>query len=327
MMNRFSTNDVPAELRKSYMQEVYGAVAGIDVSPLSEDIPLEGQSTLLSLPGIVVAKTAIGPCKAGRTRQQTADGDDDVVICLALQGGMTWSWRDERQLSAGQSYLGANNIPGFRIFSAPTTLIDVVIPRKLATSMIVDAESPRLFYNTPEMRLLASYTNAVIQEADELPAQSAQVVANHLRDLAALAVGARRDEAEIAQGRGVRAARLQAIRNDVMANLLNPALSAGWIAGRHQISERYLRELFADEGMRFTDFVLEKRLAYAFSLLTRVELSKSNVSNIAYEAGFSDLSWFNRTFRRRFGITPTEARVLAATIPSKQPPQIRRPLA
>ena len=190
MLQRFSTNDVPATMRKTYMQEVYGAVANIDVSPLSEDAPLEGKSAMLGLPGITIAQTSIGACKAGRTKQQTADGDDDVIICLALQGGMTWSWRDDRQLSAGQSYLGANDIPGFRIFPTPTTLIDVVIPRKLAMTMMRDAESPRQFYNTPEMRLLASYAQALIREAEDLPQQSAQVMANHLRDLAALAIGA-----------------------------------------------------------------------------------------------------------------------------------------
>ena len=104
MFHRFSTNDVPVPLRKSHMQEVYGAVANIDVSPISEDLPLEGTSEMLALPGVVVAKTMIGPCKAGRTKQQTADGDDDVIICLALQGDMTWSWRDDRTVSAGQSY-------------------------------------------------------------------------------------------------------------------------------------------------------------------------------------------------------------------------------
>lgn len=317
MFNKFSTNDVPPELRKTYMQEVYGAVANIDVSPISEDTPLEGTSAMLGLPGIVIARTSIGPCKAGRTRQQTADGDDDVILCMALQGGMTWSWRDDRQLTAGQSYLGSNDIPGFRIFPNPTTLIDVVIPRKLAVSMIGDAETPRQFHDSPEMRLLASYAQALIREADQLPEHSAQVVATHLRDLAALAIGAKRDVAEIASQRGVRAARLKEIKTDIGANLLNPALSATWIAGRHRISERYLRELFADEQKRFTDYVLDKRLARAFSLLSRTDGPQANIAAIAYEAGFSDLSWFNRTFRRRYGITPSEARELAATVPEK----------
>ena len=32
------------------------------------------------------------------------------------------------------------------------------------------------------------------------------------------------------------------------------------------------------------------------------------ISEIAYEVGFNDLSYFNRAFRRRFGHSPGEAR-------------------
>ena len=32
------------------------------------------------------------------------------------------------------------------------------------------------------------------------------------------------------------------------------------------------------------------------------------IGDIAYASGFSDISHFNRSFRRRFGLTPTAAR-------------------
>jgi AraC-like DNA-binding protein len=32
---------------------------------------------------------------------------------------------------------------------------------------------------------------------------------------------------------------------------------------------------------------------------------------VAYEAGFGDLSYFNRTFRRRYGATPSDVREAA----------------
>jgi len=35
---------------------------------------------------------------------------------------------------------------------------------------------------------------------------------------------------------------------------------------------------------------------------------EQDISTVALESGFSDISYFNRCFRRRFGATPTEVR-------------------
>jgi len=35
------------------------------------------------------------------------------------------------------------------------------------------------------------------------------------------------------------------------------------------------------------------------------------IGAIAFEAGFGDLSYFNRSFRRRYGISPSEVRAEA----------------
>jgi AraC-like DNA-binding protein len=34
------------------------------------------------------------------------------------------------------------------------------------------------------------------------------------------------------------------------------------------------------------------------------------IAEVAYEVGFNDLSYFNRSFRRRFGLSPREVREL-----------------
>ena len=35
------------------------------------------------------------------------------------------------------------------------------------------------------------------------------------------------------------------------------------------------------------------------------------VTDIAFDVGFGDLSYFNRTFRRRYGMTPSDLRAAA----------------
>jgi AraC-like DNA-binding protein len=54
--------------------------------------------------------------------------------------------------------------------------------------------------------------------------------------------------------------------------------------------------------------VLEQRLLLAHRLLCGIRGRKEKISTIAYDAGFRDLSYFNRSFRRRFGMTPSEWR-------------------
>jgi AraC-like DNA-binding protein len=60
--------------------------------------------------------------------------------------------------------------------------------------------------------------------------------------------------------------------------------------------------------MTFAEFVLEQRLLYAHRLLGNPGGREQKIAMIAYAAGFGDLSYFNRAFRRRFGMTPSDRR-------------------
>jgi AraC-like DNA-binding protein len=54
--------------------------------------------------------------------------------------------------------------------------------------------------------------------------------------------------------------------------------------------------------------VLEQRLLLARRFLLQESSRDRKVSDIAYTAGFNDLSYFHRAFRRRFGMTPSDMR-------------------
>jgi AraC-like DNA-binding protein len=55
-------------------------------------------------------------------------------------------------------------------------------------------------------------------------------------------------------------------------------------------------------------YLLEGRLALARQLLSNPRLAERTISSIASDAGFGDLSYFNRTFRRRYSVTPSDVR-------------------
>jgi AraC-like DNA-binding protein len=130
----------------------------------------------------------------------------------------------------------------------------------------------------------------------------------YVYDLMALALGATSEAAAIANGRGVRAARLNAVKADIAANLTSRDLSVAAVALRQGVTPRYIHMLFDGEGTTFSQFVLAERLAYAHRLLLDSGHAHQSIGAIAYASGFGDLSHFNHAFRRHYGATPSEVR-------------------
>ncbi len=86
-------------------------------------------------------------------------------------------------------------------------------------------------------------------------------------------------------------------------NLHDEGLSAKFVAVRFGISERYVFKLFAKRGLRFGSFVTSQRLE-TISAELRSRERRESISDLAYKWGFSDLSTFNRAFKKRFGQSP-----------------------
>jgi AraC-like DNA-binding protein len=74
------------------------------------------------------------------------------------------------------------------------------------------------------------------------------------------------------------------------------------------VTPRYIHRLFENEGLTFSSFVLGQRLSRAHRILSDPHLADRNISSVAFDVGFGDLSYFNRAFRRCYAATPTEIR-------------------
>jgi AraC-like DNA-binding protein len=87
---------------------------------------------------------------------------------------------------------------------------------------------------------------------------------------------------------------------------MTKSLSLMKVAKTMRISPRYVQRLLEMSGPSFTEQVNELRLQRAYISLARE--NKSRISDVALQAGFSDISRFNRPFRSRFGDTPKGVR-------------------
>ena len=135
------------------------------------------------------------------------------------------------------------------------------------------------------------------------------LTARHMIDLVALVLRTGPDETQLATPRvGYSEARLQLIQAHVLDRLDDNSLTIASVARRFGLSAKLVQRLFERAGMTFTGFVLEQRLLLARRLLSSLESRQDKIGAIAYAAGFGDLSYFNRAYRRRFGMTPSEWR-------------------
>jgi AraC-like DNA-binding protein len=88
----------------------------------------------------------------------------------------------------------------------------------------------------------------------------------------------------------------------VDSELSDPAFCSSAIAEALGISARYLQRVFAEVGTTPSRFLIARRLDAAAALLRRLD-KPCSVTDVALQCGFSDLSYFSRAFRRRFGLS------------------------
>src|SRR5439155_21437498 len=261
--------------------------------------------------GVSVQRSSV---TGGVAAQRTSDllSNDDVVLHIQETGRRTISQLGrEAIIDAGSAVLSSSSDVSTIVFPSLSRFVSIGVPRKLMLGLVPGLEDAFLRPLPPNsgiIRLLLSYADVLEEEDTQRTPELQHAVATHIHDLCALAIGTTREAAEIAEGRGLRAARLRTIKADIVRNLRDGDVSVTALAGRHHMSVRYIQRLFESEGTTLSQFVLGQRLAQVHRMLADPCHAHRTISAIVYDVGFGDLSTFNREFRRRFGATPSDVR-------------------
>lgn len=296
------TDEWPAHDRLAMFHQTF-AGDRIRVEP-SRHESLQIDVTLMKLPGLGLLWG-----RRSALRSEFEDGHDRLMFnfgrdALAKQFGREVILGPGDAIALSGADLGSLTT----LHKGPIATLE--FPQGALGAMLKDVDSSygrRIPKNSPALQLLRGYVDA-LHESQAMNTFALQPLAiSHIYDLAALALGATREAEEIAKGRGIRVARLHAIKTDILSDL-GREVSLSEIAVRHGVSPRYVRLLFEGEGTSFTEFVREERLRSAHAKLLSRRFDHLRISEIAYDVGFNDLSYFNRAFRRRYGHAPGEVR-------------------
>ncbi len=72
---------------------------------------------------------------------------------------------------------------------------------------------------------------------------------------------------------------------------------------------RYVQDLLQGSGTSITDRIMALRLDKASAMLVDDRNCMLKISDVAASCGFNELSYFHRSFRRRFGASPAKYRL------------------
>jgi AraC-like DNA-binding protein len=308
----FNTDVLPERDRfPAFCEGMFRHVIGADITQIGS-APFSGALDVRRAGAVGMARISVTPASITRQGSNLSDGNDAIVVQSWRRGsaGLTQSEHDSR-IAPGDVSIIDNARPARARVESAAQFWSLTIPRD---SIVASAQGPARIAGTQlinglDFQLLFRYLEEITVE-HLTDRRTAQLVGDHIIDLAAFALG--RPAIGSAREDGVREARRLAVLGEIERCSSDPALSAATIAALLGITPRYVHLLLEETGKSFTHHVLERRLDKASALLRDRRSYRRKIADIAVQVGFTDLSYFNRAFRRRFGATPSDIRAAAS---------------
>ena len=309
--SKFTTEDIPEADRIARWRDHHLSLGQIEPA---QDHPFEAREISCTLPMLHLMSLTLSASRIVRTR--VIEGNDEVALFVNRTGRAMISARGrEAPLAPGDGVLISCNDAMVYDRLSHGELLSIRVPRSVLSPVVVgidDAIMRPIPWHSETLKLLTYYAGTLI-DGNALAASFLRNLAvNHLHDLIALTLGATRDATGAANAEGLRASRLRAAKAYIVENSSWHDLSVGAVAAQLGVTPRYLQRLLEADGTTFSAFLLGQRLTRAYRMLCDLQFYSRPIGIIAYDVGFGDLSYFNRCFRRRYGVTPTDIREACA---------------
>jgi AraC-like DNA-binding protein len=281
---------VRLEPRRTADQPFEGAISKVDAVPIQVSLVTATRHTVLRLASHIALST-----------------DDLCFVNLQLEGLGRTTQRGYEQISGPGDLALADTTEPFEIANCHNfKLFCFAVPRQLLPKGLLDR--PRLNLSRTEAgralsRTLAGYAELYLIDCQH-PKTSALIGA-HVIDLISHAP-------EILTDSPVERVHVPVLMSMMLDHIDrrtdDPELCAATLAARFRCSERYVHRLFATTGRSVGEHVNEKRIAACTRKLLDHNSAHKTIAEIAFSAGFRDISHFNRLFKRSNGLTPREFR-------------------
>lgn len=233
--------------------------------------------------------------------------DDLCFVNLQIEGLGRTTQRDHEQTCAPGDLAVADTTEPFEIANCHNfKLFCFAVPRRLLPKQLLDR--PQLNLSRTETgralsKTLSGYAEICLTDHQRLRASA--LVGSHVVDLIAHAPDVLTD---LSAERMYIPVLLSMMIDHIERHSEDPELGAAALAAKFRCSERYVHRLFAMTDRSVGEHVNDRRIAACTRRLLDPQSAHRTIAEIAFTAGFRDISHFNRLFKRSHGMAPREFR-------------------
>jgi AraC family transcriptional activator of tynA and feaB len=271
------------------------------------DAPFFGSISKADLAPIHISRVLAAPHCVARQRAHIGKGGRDFYFINLQVDGLARSLQRGHEQVCGPGDLAVvDTTEPFEILNQRSfNLLCFAVPRELLPDHFVDR--PRLALSSTEMgralaRTLSGYADLCIGTAT---APLVPALGDHLLDLLS---HANRFATGEPPARVRSSVQLSMMLDHVDRHFNEPDFDAAKLAQKFGCSLRYVHKLFSSTGRSVGEHVNDRRILASARNLLDPGCRRMTIAEIAFAAGFNDISHFNRLFRRWHGQSPRDFR-------------------
>lgn len=317
-VHEISTNGVPVRERLDFWHHAHLGRMALSHDADRAQRPFEGRLVRILGNDTHLMDHASDSIRAVRSQRQCgSDGIDYVSVNLMLSSsGSHMDQGVQQHMNTGSFYFVDSARP-LVLQHARHRSVSLFLPRRKVIDAVggmalmpahLQARSGLSAMLQMQMQMAVSHA-AFMTPAERVAAIGA------CTDMALAALqSARRAHVDVEQFAG---GIYEAAQRYVERECGDPQLTPATVALAMNCSRASLYRLFAAHGQSVAALIWGRRLERARGMVTSTAHAGLPLAAIAFHCGFLDQSAFNRMFKRRWGITPGEARAAAGVTPPR----------
>lgn len=310
MSRYFDTHSVAPKERPAFWQEVVcNTFVQLDCSFPNRE-RFHGRLQAHECGELSVVEVSASEQIVVRDARRIAYSDNEFVLVSLAHEGRAQVVQEDRQasLEVGDFAIYDTRRPYQLHFDGAFRQTVVQIPRASLQRRLGNIEyltALPLSRKNPLDRLVFDFFSGLAQLDDQSAALQHRLAEQGM-DLLAMALSERGKGQALPGSR--RNALLFRIKDHVLARLADSELSLATVSAHFAISTRYINSLFQQEQTSFGRYLLAARLRHCARDLREPSLTGTQITEIAYRWGFTDMAYFSRVFKARYERSAREYR-------------------